>query len=262
MTEEELKLLQAYPLDLKIKKTELRILDAINKYGEDGLYLSFSGGKDSTVLRDIIKKMGCNITVVYCKTGLEYPELDKFACDRSDVVLRPPKVFTQVITDYGYPMLTKAQAFAFYKLTHQKLTDKYRNKLLKGDEKGKSGKLSDKFHYLLNDADFEISNFCCEWIKKKALRKYGTEMCKIPIIATMAEESNNRKTRYINDGGCNAFNINYPHSNPNGFWLEQDKLKYIYKFNIEIPKPYGDIVKVKDKYYTTKEKRTGCILWI
>lgn len=55
---EELKTLQALPLDIKIKKTQLRIKEAIDEFGKDGLYLSFSGGKDSQVLLDIIRKMG------------------------------------------------------------------------------------------------------------------------------------------------------------------------------------------------------------
>lgn len=57
-TREELKTLQALPLDIKIKKTELRIKEAINEFGKDGLYVSFSGGKDSCVLLDIIRKIG------------------------------------------------------------------------------------------------------------------------------------------------------------------------------------------------------------
>lgn len=42
------------------------------------IYISFSGGKDSTVLLDIARKMFPNIPAVYFDTGLEYPELREF----------------------------------------------------------------------------------------------------------------------------------------------------------------------------------------
>lgn len=48
----ELKQLQALPLNLKIALTCSRIRAWVNEYGEDGVYVAFSGGKDSTVLMD------------------------------------------------------------------------------------------------------------------------------------------------------------------------------------------------------------------
>ena len=48
-TRDDLKMLQALPLDLKIRKTQQRIREWVSYYGVDGVYVSFSGGKDSTV---------------------------------------------------------------------------------------------------------------------------------------------------------------------------------------------------------------------
>ena len=45
----ELRLMQNYPLDLKIIKTQQRIREWVSEYGEEGVYVAFSGGKDSTV---------------------------------------------------------------------------------------------------------------------------------------------------------------------------------------------------------------------
>ena len=42
--------MQALPLSLKIRMTQRRIRDWVEYYGKDGVYVSFSGGKDSTVL--------------------------------------------------------------------------------------------------------------------------------------------------------------------------------------------------------------------
>ena len=49
-TKQELQMLQALPLDLKIMRTQQRIREWVQYYGTDGVCVSFSGGKDSTVL--------------------------------------------------------------------------------------------------------------------------------------------------------------------------------------------------------------------
>ena len=74
-TKYDLQLFQRLPLDIKIAKTKLRIREWVDYYGEDGIYVSFSGGKDSTVLLDIVRKMYPDIEAVFVNTGLEYSEL-------------------------------------------------------------------------------------------------------------------------------------------------------------------------------------------
>lgn len=56
-TKYDLQLFQRLPLDIKIAKTKLRIREWVDYYGEDGIYVSFSGGKDSTVLLHIVRQM-------------------------------------------------------------------------------------------------------------------------------------------------------------------------------------------------------------
>lgn len=41
------------------------------------VYLAFSGGKDSTVLKDILQDVFPDVPAVFCNTGLEYPEVKK-----------------------------------------------------------------------------------------------------------------------------------------------------------------------------------------
>ena len=48
-TKEELKQLQALPLDMKIARSQQRIREWVRHYGVNGVYISLSGGKDSTV---------------------------------------------------------------------------------------------------------------------------------------------------------------------------------------------------------------------
>lgn len=100
--------MQSLPLEAKIKMTKYRIRQWVEYYGEDGVYVSFSGGKDSTVLLDLVRQMYSNVTAVFVDTGLEYPEIREFVKTFSNVVwLKPKKNFKQVITEYGYPFISK-----------------------------------------------------------------------------------------------------------------------------------------------------------
>ena len=76
-TKEYLAELQGYPLSMKLALTRQRIREWVNRFGEDGVYVSFSGGKDSTVLLHIVREMYPNIPAVFVDTGLEYPEIRK-----------------------------------------------------------------------------------------------------------------------------------------------------------------------------------------
>lgn len=49
--------MQSLPLSAKVRMTARRIDDWVNQFGEDGVYVSFSGGKDSTVLVDIVRNV-------------------------------------------------------------------------------------------------------------------------------------------------------------------------------------------------------------
>lgn len=63
-TREDLKYYQSLPLELKIAKTKDNIREFVREFGVDDVYVSFSGGKDSTVLLDIARKMYPEIEVV------------------------------------------------------------------------------------------------------------------------------------------------------------------------------------------------------
>lgn len=136
-----------------------------------------------------------------------------------------------------------------------------RQRRLYGDSKGRF-KLPNKYHYLI-DAPFEISNKCCEVMKKRPVKKFEKETGKVPIIGTMAEESSLRQQSYLQHG-CNAFESKRPVSTPLGFWKQQDVLEYIYKNDLKIASVYGEVIEDKNlldecTYSTTGCERTGCI---
>ena len=90
-------------------------------------------------------------------------------------------------------------------------------------------------------APFEISNKCCDVMKKEPVHRYEKETGRKPITAQMASESRLRTQKWIQTG-CNAFNATHPISNPMSFWTEQDVLVYIYENEFEICSVYKNIV--------------------
>ena len=91
---EDLKYFQAMPLDIKVAMTKTRIREWVKEYGIDGVFIAFSGGKDSTVLLHIARQMYPNIKAVFVDTGLEYPEIRRFVKTFDNVEILRPKMWT------------------------------------------------------------------------------------------------------------------------------------------------------------------------
>lgn len=297
----ELKQLQQLPLDVKIKKTEQRIHEWVDRFGIDGVYVSFSGGKDSTVLLDIVRRLYPEVVAVFVDTGLEYPEIREFVKTFDNVEwLRPEKTFKQVIFEYGYPFISKeVSQTVYYARKYMKQLNEYNNendkdmqfslsiadilgverrkkadnKTFKDLKKGKLPKkncyvdiLNGKYKHKRNgvetneyskmydksrykfflDADFEISNMCCNVMKKHPVKHYAKKNNKKAITGQMATESRLRREKWLQHG-CNGFDMEYPISNPMSFWTENDVLLYIKTRNIPICSVYGEVVEDIDE---------------
>lgn len=257
-TNDDLKEMQAMTLDQKIALSLTKIAEFNNKFALK-TYISLSGGKDSTVLLHLVRKLYPNIPAVFIDTGLEFPEIKEFALSQPNVVrLRPKMSFRQVIETYGYPLVSKQEAAKIRKLRHSNISDKYRNYLLNGDERGKYGMLAKKWQFLVNVPE-DISEKCCDVMKKAPAHQYEKETGRYPITGQMACESRLRKKIWL-DYGCNIYEGNRIKSNPLSFWTEQDVLEYLVRFNVPYCSVYGEIKQDKNgKYYTTGEHRTGCI---
>lgn len=271
-TRNELSQLQALPLELKVMRTQQRIREWVQYYGVDGVYVSFSGGKDSTVLLHIARELYPDIEAVFVNTGLEYPEIQKFIKTFDNVtILRPKMRFDEVMKKYGYPIISKSVSNC---VRGAKLGQQSRINLLNGknvDGSDKKSKFSKAKYKPLLSVDFEISDMCCDVMKKKPSYDFQKRTGKKPILATMAQESMLREKNWYKSG-CNAFENKHPQSSPMSFWTEQDVLQYIKKNKIPIASVYGDVV-MKDgdgyqygatlcdcgKLCTTGCDRTGCI---
>ena len=107
-TLQDLQQMQALPLSLKVALTKSRIRQWVNAYGVEGVSVSFSGGKDSTVLLHLVRQNYPDIPAVFVDTGLEYPEIRDFVKTFDNVeILKPKMNFKKVIEKYGYPFISK-----------------------------------------------------------------------------------------------------------------------------------------------------------
>ena len=252
----DLKEMQNWDLDRKIA-TSLARISEFNAHFPHKTYISFSGGKDSTVLLHLVRRLYPDTPAVYVDTGLEYPEVREFALSQKNVVkLTPEMNFKKVIQTYGYPVISKEQS-AFiqeYRDTH---SEKLRNIRWNGNNYGR-GKISKKWRFMV-DAPFKISDKCCDIMKKNPAKKYEKQNDMHPIIGVMAEESAQRKSNWLMYG-CNMFGLERPISKPLSFWTEQDILEYIVRYDLPYAKVYGEIVRGGNgKLSTTGAKRTGCM---
>jgi len=252
MTHKELKERQGWSLDQKIDYS-LGTIDQFYQRLNGQVYVSFSGGKDSTVLLWLTRKLYPDIKAVFCNTGNEYPDIVRFVREMKErgenVEIIYPKIRPrEVLANYGFPLVSKeiSERIHAIKVNPNSVKSQRALGLIKTSF---IGIVSKKWQYLINEP-FETSNLCCFKLKKEPFHKYQRKHKLAPILGIMASESNQRTTAYVNRG-CNAFNINELHkstSMPLSIWLEQDIWDCIEKYNI----PIADI-------YKKGAKRTGCM---
>lgn len=274
--------MQSLPLEAKIVMTQLRIRQWYEHWNGQ-VYVAFSGGKDSTVLKHIVDNMYDDVPSLFVNTGLEYPEIQKFAMLQKNVVtVRPEMRFDEVLKTYGYPVISKevSQIIREAKIGISRNDGSYKYRIQRitgtGNYAPKNGKKNryDVSHYrYMLDAPFDISEQCCKVMKKQPSRRYAKETGRKPILGTMASESRLRHQRWMKYG-CNAFDASGENqsSNPLSFWTEQDILHYIKKYNVPYCSVYGEIVAdmpddfegqttiydVIEDYEGIKLKTTGC----
>ena len=232
---------QSLPLEQKLEITEKSIKEWY-KHWDGDVCVSFSGGKDSTVLLDIVRKIYPEVPAVFVDTGLEFPEIREFVKTIDNVVwLKPEMNFRDVLNKYGYPVISKSVSDKIHDIRNS--TEHMRQMRLHGTQ---MERLPKKWLFMLK-APFKISDKCCNVIKKKPLRKYQDETNKKPFIGMMASEGRQRQINYIKYG-CNMFSAGNPTSNPLSIWLEQDIWEYIKKENLPV-----------SKIYEMGYDRTGCM---
>lgn len=229
-----------------IKKT-------INKYGEENFYLSFSGGKDSTVVHHLLDMSLPNnkIPRVFCNTGIEYNEVVNFVkklsiADDRFITIFPKKNIKTTLEKVGYPFKSKVHST---KLGLWQRGSKSKSVLAYKEQKNDSDKYNcpDSLLYQFNNNfNLKISEMCCLELKKKPFKQFQKENNKkITITGMMKEEGGQRENIeciVVKNNNVVKF---HPLAKVTADWEEW----FIKKYSIDL------CVLYKEPY---NFKRTGC----
>lgn len=200
--------LRSMPLEAKIIQTKFLINQAVRTFGEDHCYISYSGGKDSTVLSHITKQLYPNILHLFANTTNEYPETLKHIQweikeNHTNIVIVYPIDskgemwnFKKVVEHYGYPMFSKRVSNAIRTYQHAKTPRTKQNSI---DYIERNFKKYQKY------MELPISDKCCDKLKKEPLRRKAKELgMKCVILGILASESYQREKAWL-EYGCNVF---------------------------------------------------------
>lgn len=229
-------------LESKIIQTKYLIKCAVMEFGLDKVYISYSGGKDSTVLSHIAKSMYPNILHLFANTTNEYPEtLNHIRWEKEEngtnIITVIPRdshgevwTFKKVVETYGYPMFSKRVSNAIRT---------YQHALTARTKSNAQGYIDRNFKKYEKYKELPISDKCCDKLKKEPLRRKAKELgLECAILGILASESYQREKDWL-EYGCNVFHERKDNqSRPLSFWTDEDILEYIEKYDVKIPKLY------------------------
>ena len=175
------------------------IKTTIKKYGEDNFYLSFSGGKDSTILHHLLDEALPNnhIPRVYIDTGIEYLAIREFVMNlaKSDErikIIKPTKPIKQILETYGYPFKSKEHSLKLHQWQQGFTDTNYIKKYLGNGNFSCPKQLKYQFS---KDFTLKVSNLCCYKLKKEPAHKWEKENHRpIAITGMRKQEGGERAT--------------------------------------------------------------------
>lgn len=245
---------------------ELLLLDRIEvikqineKYDlEHNAYISFSGGKDSTILHYLIDMAlpGNRIPRVFINTGIEYVDIVNFVKDLASnddrfILIKPTQAIKPMLEKYGYPFKSKQHSHYLSIYQHSGRTALSVKRYLGDIESTTLFKCPKSLYYQFTDRfKIKVSELCCNKLKKDVAIRYEKQSNRpIAILGLMQDEGGQRASHK----GCVIFSDNdnkilkkFKPLNP----LTQNFEKwFIDKYHIQLCKLY---------YPPFNFKRTGC----
>ena len=173
---------------LQDRITKIRSVN--EKYNlEDKSYISFSGGKDSSVLSKLFDLAipGNSIPRVFINTGIEYNMIVDFVkdCKEHDeriIIIKPSQDIKHVLEKYGYPFKSKehSQKVSYYQ--NGGLEKTVVDYLGRGDKK--TFTCPKKLEYNFTpEFTLKVSDKCCYKLKKEPADSWSSENKK-PVAIT------------------------------------------------------------------------------
>lgn len=243
---------------------ELLLLDRIEvikstnqKYDlEHNAYLSFSGGKDSTLLHYLLDKAlpDNQIPRVFIDTGIEYQMIREFVLEQAKndsrfVIIKPSKQIKRVLEDYGYPFKSKEHSTKLHEWQQGNRDTKSIKKYLGDGEfscpKQLRYQFSDDFH-------LKVSQFCCHKLKKEPVKKWSKQNNRPIAITGMRKEEGGQRTTL----GCILTDKKGNVVKFHPFAVVSDEWENWFVNELETVR--GGLILCKLYYPPYNFKRTGC----
>lgn len=234
---------------------------------ENNSHISFSGGKDSTVLHYLLDLAlpNNNIPRIFANTGIEYLLMQKYVKklsqnDKRIIILKQKSNIRKTLREYGYPFKSKL---------HSQKVKRAQSNLSKGKEIAPFLKeyIGEKTYIDNNGVErkaakpcpkvliyqfkellpFKVSDLCCDKLKKELIHNFEKESGKLIAITGMrkAEGGARKDLNCIltnKDGSLEKF---HPLSVVDDEWENE----FIKRYNIKLCPLY---------YPPYNLKRTGC----
>lgn len=230
-----------------IKKT-------IKKYGENNFYISFSGGKDSTVLHYLIDKAipGNKIPRVFSNTGIEYFDIANFVKNMAKTddrikIITPHVNIKKMLETKGYPFKSKEHSTKLNEWQKGHKDAPSVQRYIKGENTARFACPQVLKYQFTNSFSLSVSPYCCDYMKKKPIQKWIKDNEKSIAITGLKREEGGQRANIksciiTRKGEVVKF---HPLLVVSAEWEEW----FIEKYNIQLSKLY---------YPPYNFKRTGC----
>ena len=269
---------QGLPYDAKIAHAEIRAREFYQKITSEGHAVHVSvGGLDSITLLLFLRKIGIDVPAVSVSV-LEDKSIQRIHKELGVIALQPQKNKTEVLQQFGFPVLSKEIASKIDLLQRPSEKNKtVRHAIITGEtgeyggnRTGSRMKLPQKWLNLFagyeneNEsvnyrvAPFKVSDKCCYYLKEKPCDDWAKQNDSFPYLGLMASEGG-RREKALMMHGCNYYGKTTTRSAPFAVFNRQDLLRLALELDVPVPEIYGSIERSEDgTLYTTKAQRTGC----